>query len=100
MENNRRTLFAGLHQLLMPTLFSIICFCLISLASFLFSKEGQTNFSVGFPYRYYEQFRVSGSDTNNWGSSPLNFILDAILTWTVSVVVYFYFVRRGSKSKG
>jgi len=63
------------------------------------TKEGQHNFRVGFPKTFYEQFRVSGSDTNNWGWFPINFILDGLLIWIISVGGYFYWLKNFYKPK-
>jgi D-alanyl-lipoteichoic acid acyltransferase DltB (MBOAT superfamily) len=99
MEKRHKTSYIISRILLTPTVISIVAFGIFCLASYLFTKEGQHNFTVGFPYKFYEQFRVSGSDTNNWGWLPMNFIIDGLLISTLSVAGYFYRLKNFYKPK-
>ena len=72
----------------------MIVFGLLCLASYLLTKEGQLNYTVGFPFKFYEQFKLSGSDTKNWGWLPVNFFYDTLLIWTLTVAGYFYWLKK------
>jgi hypothetical protein len=100
MEKGQKTSYIIYRILLTPTVISLIAFGIFCLASYLMTKEGQHNFTVGFPCKFYEQFRVSGSDTNNWGWLPLNFVIDGLFIWTLSVTGYFYWLKSFYKPKG
>jgi len=99
MEKKRKTSYLIIRILLTPTVVSLFIFGVLCLASYLVTKEGQHNFTVGFPYKFYEQFRVSGSHTNNWGWLPMNFTTDVLLIWTLSVAGYLYWLKNFYKPK-
>jgi len=94
MERKHKASYIIFRILLMPTIISIVAFGILCLASYLVTKEGEHNFTVGFPVKFYEQFRLSGSNTNNWGWLPVNFVINALLTWTLSVGGYFYWLKK------
>jgi len=65
MEKRHKTSYIIFRILLTPTVISIVVFIIFCLASYLATKEGEHNFTVGFPYTFYEQFRHGGSDSNS-----------------------------------
>ena len=99
MEKRHNTSKVIFRILLVPNIISFVAFSIFCLASYIATKEGQHNFAVGFPYKFYEQFRVSGSDTNNWGWLPMNFIIDVLIIWTLSIAGYFYWLKNFYKPK-
>ena len=99
MEKRHKTSNVIFRILLTSTVISMVAFGMFCLTSYLVTKQGKHNFNVGFPYKFYEQFRVSGSDTNNWGWLPVNFFIDVLLIWTLSVAGYFYCLKNFYKPK-
>ena len=44
---------------------------------------------IGFPFIYYKQFQLGGSDFLNSSWNGWNLIIDCLLTWCVTVGLYF-----------
>ncbi|SFT41464.1 hypothetical protein SAMN05216474_0431 [Lishizhenia tianjinensis] len=74
----------------------MIVFCILSFFSVIYSlllsagnplTKPVTN--IGFPYKYYYQFWLSGADAPNCGWRMDYFIFDAFLIWIVVSIVYF-----------
>ncbi len=82
-----------LKILLTSTVISVVVFSLVCLASYVVTKESVYNYSVGFPYKFFQQFRLSNSDSNNWGWTPYNFFIDALLIWTISLIGYLLWLK-------
>jgi hypothetical protein len=99
MTTTKRILYIQFRILLPPTIISIIVFAIFCFLSYWVTKDGQFNFKIGFPYKFYEQFRLSDGDTNNWGWTPFSLIIDIILTWTLSVGGYFIWLIKFYKPK-
>ena len=100
MEKRHNTSKVIFRILLVPTVISFVAIGIFCLTSYLVTKEGQHNFVVGFPYKFYEQFRVNGSDINNWGWFPMNFLIDVLFIWTLSIAGYFYRLKIFYKRTG
>jgi len=82
-------------KLLISTLWSAIAFCVISyisvMASLLKSVGGlslKPVTNIGFPYQYYYQFWLKGSDSPNCGWRFHHFMIDALLTWLCCTAIY------------
>jgi len=99
MKTTKKDIKVMYKILLTPTFISIVAFGLLSLASYLLTKESEHNYRIGFPYKFYEQFRLSRSDSNNWGWHPTNLLFDIIIIWTLSVAGYFFWIRKFYKPK-
>jgi hypothetical protein len=82
MALTKRDIYIIFKILLPPTLISILAFTIFCLMSYLLTKEGPYSFIAGFPYKFYEQFKTSDSDI--WGWTPINLILDIMLAWIFS----------------
>lgn len=69
---------------------SIGIFGICIILSWLFSREvnGQ-NFSLGFPFAFYEQFKLRGNDYVNFGWDINNFFFDIFITlfFTISILI-------------
>lgn len=85
----------------MATLYSSIAFCVISYLTVMYSlfqsvahpaRKPVTN--LGFPFKYYYQFWLSGSPSPNCGWRLNNFIWDCLITWLVTLFIYFIIKRK------
>jgi hypothetical protein len=56
------------------------------------SAEAYT-FDIGFPFKYYRQFWMSGSTVPNSGWSISNLFYDCLLTWAVVAAIYLLVKR-------
>jgi hypothetical protein len=89
-----------LKKLILPTFYAAITFCVISYFTVLYSllpffrESGKPVTNIGFPYKYYEQFWITGSDFPNFGWMPSNFFKDWFITWIICVAVYFLLKRK------
>jgi hypothetical protein len=87
-------------------LYSVIAFCVISYITVIDSLL-QTTISVtmnpkpvtniGFPYKYYFQFWLNGSDSPNCGWNFNNFLVDLLLTSLLIFPLYFLFTKKRTK---
>ena len=83
-----KTIFTG-------TLLSILVFFSISFITVLIQisplhKHYETyKLDIGFPFKYYGQFWLSGSTMPNSGWTLSNLFYDCFLTWSVVTVIYF-----------
>lgn len=50
--------------------------------------------NIGFPFKYYYQFWLSGSNSPNCGWVISCFLYDIIIVWVVTIVVYMYHNKR------
>lgn len=85
-----------IRKIATATWYSIVAFCLISFATVLvsllsFSKLPVTN--IGFPFKYYYQFWLIGSNFPNWGWDIRNFLIDFIIIW-IPLTIYYLFLKR------
>lgn len=67
-------------------------FSICVIISWLFSREGNgQNFELGFPFTFYEQFKLRGNNYVNFSWDIYNFVLDAfiifICTFMITIVV-------------
>ena len=95
MKSKPKTSYIIFRILRTPTLISIVVFGLLCLESYLVTKNGNHNFAVGFPYKFYGR---PGGDVPMI-VSVVFFITDAILIWTISVGGYFYWLANIYKPK-
>lgn len=81
-------------KLLYITIYAFIAFCVISYISvmtwllFVNRTAQQPVANIGFPFKYYYQFWVRGSDIPNSSWNLEAFVLDYIITWVFSAIVY------------
>lgn len=92
-----------MKKITIATLYAILLFSLLSYISVMISLLRSTGnpsmkpvTNIGFPFNYYYQFWLSGSDSPNSGWVPINFILDAIIVWVIVLIAYFYLNRKKS----
>jgi len=85
MKNNLRVIVKG-------TLLSILLFFSISfltvLSQLLFTSEPYS-LEIGFPFEYYRQFLLRGSDFLNTEWNRTNLWLDCFITWFFATGLYF-----------
>ena len=60
----------------------------------LLSNKSKPVTNIGFPYKYYYQFWLRGSDSPNCGWDFKSFIFDCLITWIFTVCIYFLFVSK------
>lgn len=92
-----------IRKLVIATFYAAIVFCVISYASVmnsLLSSVGNLSqkpvANLGFPYNYYHQFWLRGSDSPNCGWNINNFMLDCVITWVLTTTIYMLFQWKKS----
>ena len=79
------------------TILSILVFFSISFLFVLYRISpitiGDTySLEIGFPFRYYNQFQLSGSTELNSGWNVTNLLWDCLITWII--VCGFYMISK------
>jgi hypothetical protein len=94
-----------IKKLFLAIVYSIIAFAFVSYVSVMISllssvgdPKSKPETNIGFPFNYYFQFWVSGSDSPNCGWNLSNFIYDAFIILIIVLVIFFYIDRKKSKS--
>lgn len=75
------------------TILTILVFGFCTLLSYLFSKDVNGDFELGWPFKFYYQFKVR-SETGfeiQHGSWPMNLIYNYILSFFFSILIFFVF---------
>ena len=54
---------------------------------------------IGFPFRFYESFQVSGNPYKNSGWHVKNFVLDSTIYLFVSITLNFYIIKMVRKKE-
>lgn len=94
-----------LKKIFVSTIYSILIFSLVSYISVMVSllqsigepwTKPVTN--IGFPFKYYFQFWLRGSDSPNCGWSLKYFIYDALIVWSIVTTIYFI-IKSYNKNK-
>lgn len=84
------------------TILTILIFGFCTLLSYVFSKEINGAFELGWPYKFYYQFKVR-SETGfeiQHGSWPMNLIYDYILSFFFSILIFFVYRKlKGNNLK-
>ena len=95
-----------IKKLAIGTFYSVIVFAFVSYVSVMISllstvgrldKKPVTN--IGFPFKYYYQFWLRGSDSPNCGWRFDYFLIDCLLTWIITVSVYLIIKHRNSTKR-
>lgn len=93
-----------IRKLFIATIYSAIAFCVVSYASVMASlldsvgnpcQKPVTN--LGFPYKYYYQFWLRGSDSPNCGWILKSFIIDCFIIWILTVTIYLILNKKKVK---
>lgn len=88
---------SNIAKFIKATLFSVLIFFSVSFITFLLqiapfnyvTPAEQYHLQIGFPFCYYEQFIMSGSNFPNFGWNSRNLLLDCFITWIVILIIYF-----------
>ena len=89
------------NKIIIGTIYSIIAFCIISYISVMLSlittigdpsKKPITN--IGYPFKYYYQFWLNGSDSPNCGWRISNFHFDILIIWSITLLSYFIVTKK------
>lgn len=90
-----------LKKIIIGTIYSIIAFCIISyisvMSSLINSIGDPTNkpvTNIGYPFKYYYQFWLNGSDSPNCGWRISNFLFDILITWSITLLIYFIVTKK------
>jgi hypothetical protein len=82
-------------NLLIGTLFSIVIFFAVSFITFLtqigpihYQGRAPYKMDIGFPFTFYEQFWMRGSDFPNSGWHIDNLFYDCLIIWIVVTGAY------------
>jgi hypothetical protein len=78
------------------TILSILIFLSISFITVLtqinplhyYQKDENYHFDIGFPFEYYSQFWIKGSDIPNSGWNLKNLFYDCFLCWIIVTGLY------------
>ena len=86
-------------RLLKGTLLSVLVFFSISFLYVIYRISpitiGDTyDLSIGFPFKYYQQFQVTGNPYLNSSWSVNNLLLDCLITWVVVTGGYWLIKRN------
>jgi hypothetical protein len=73
---------------------------LISILYCLFLREKlmHNGIEIGWPYLYYERFRLNGSLSDNHGWNFNNFFIDQFIILGISIVILFFYKWLSHKS--
>ncbi|OFY83681.1 MAG: hypothetical protein A3F72_12770 [Bacteroidetes bacterium RIFCSPLOWO2_12_FULL_35_15] len=50
--------------------------------------------NLGYPFKYYYQFWLRGSDSPNCGWNFDNFVYDCLIIWILTTVIYLIVKRK------
>ena len=67
---------------------------MVSLLSSVVVPSQKPVSNLGFPFKYYYQFWLSGSDSPNCGWRFNDFILDCFIVWILTVTIYLIVKRK------
>ncbi len=88
------------RRLVIGTLLSILVFFAVSFLSILGQIAGPLNghtprvrLDVGWPFTYYQEFWVNGSESMNCGWDMGNLLFGCALTWIVVAGTYLMLTR-------
>ena len=84
--------------LLPPTVIATVAFIVLAIFSYLITKDGSHNFTIGFPYAFYKVTGGSANEFKGW-LSVLNVFLSYGMIWTVSVGGYLLWIIKFGKTK-
>lgn len=94
-----------LKKIIISTVYSIIAFCVISYISVMTSllltigaPSHRPVTNIGFPFKYYYQFWASGNPGPNCGWRLDSFILDFVIVWTLTIIIYLLIERKKTNS--
>ena len=72
-------------------------FSICVIISWLSSREGNgQNFELGFPFTFYEQFKLRGNNYVNFSWDIYNFVLDTSITliFTIGISTLLNYCKR------
>ncbi|MBL7954777.1 MAG: hypothetical protein JNJ91_07035 [Flavobacteriales bacterium] len=88
------------RRLVIGTLLSILVFFAVSFLSILGQIAGPLNghtprvrLEVGWPFTFYQEFWVNGSESMNCGWHMRNLLFGCVLTWAVVTGTYLVLTR-------
>lgn len=88
-------------KILIATFYSVVLFCVISyisvmipLLSSIGSVTSKPVTNIGFPFKYYYQFWRYSADSPNCGWNINYFILDFLIVWILTLMVYLFCNRK------
>ena len=85
-----------LKNLFIASIYSVLLFFSISFFELIKTPIIQGyKYNVGFPFKYFGMFWVSGNYFPNHGNNPMNFIKNALIIWLfcLFIIGIFKFVR-------
>ena len=90
-----------IKKLLVSSFYAFIVFSVVSYISVMYSllqsvinPQLKPVTNIGFPFKYYFQFWVSGSDAPNCGWAFNYFIYDVAIIWVLTTLFYVLILRR------
>ena len=79
-------------KIIESTAVAIIIFALLSLLSYFLTIDYRVNFKLGIPFTFYFQYLKDGRVF--YGTIPLNLIIDALATWTLTTICWLFLMRK------
>jgi hypothetical protein len=85
----------SLKTIFIITILSILVFGFCTLLSYLLSKEASDNFELGWPYKFYYQFKIRDETANEiqHGSWPMNLIYNSILSFVFAILIFLVYKK-------
>ena len=84
------------------TILSILIFGFCTLLSYMLTKKANSFFELGWPYKFYYQFKIRGETGSGMqhGSWPMNLLYDCILSFVFSTLIFFGYKKiKGNNLK-
>ena len=66
---------------------SLFLFAIVIVCSYIIRKNGLYEFHLGYPFQFYEQFKLTGNDFVNFGWDIEAFLLDFMIYWSASLLL-------------
>ena len=76
-----------LKILIKATSVSLLIFAIVIFCTYFIRKQGLYEFHLGYPFQFYEQFKLSGNSFGNFGWDIEAFLLDFMIYWSVSLLL-------------
>src|ERR1700749_3305381 len=66
---------------------SLIIFVIVILCTYFKTKEGSYEFHLGYPFQFYERFKLNGNSFANFGWDVEACLLDFMIYWSASLLL-------------
>src|SRR5690242_6408951 len=77
----------SLNVLIKASSASLIIFGIVILCTYFIKKNGLYEFHLGYPFQFYEQFKLNGNAFVNFGWDVEALLLDFMIYWSISLLL-------------